>query len=47
MCEHIMVEIFPLGQPKLILGVYYRPPNANTESLLDLRRSLDILDESC
>ena len=46
-CELVMVEVFPLGRPKLIIGVFYRPPNDNTDSLLDLRSSLDILDESC
>ena len=30
-CEHVMVEIFPLGSPKLIIDirVFYRPPNDN------------------
>ena len=46
-CELVMVEVFPLGRPKLIIGVFYRPPNDNTDSLLDLRSSLDKLDESC
>ena len=42
-----MVEIFPLGSPKLIIGVLYRPPNDNIDSHLELRLSLDKLDESC
>ena len=30
-CEHVMVEIFPLGSPKLTIdiGIFYRPPNDN------------------
>ena len=42
-----MVEIFSLGSPKLIIGVFYRPPNDNIDSLLELRSNLDKLDESC
>ena len=46
-CEQVMVEVFPLGRPKLFIGVFYRPPNDNIDSLLELRSSLDKLDESC
>lgn len=45
--EHLMIELYPENCSKFILGVFYRPPNSEPEILVELRDSLDRLEESC
>lgn len=45
--EHIMVELFPLNSSKFMLGVFYRPPDSDLDTLTELRDMLDKLQESC
>ena len=45
--ELLMIELYPVNCTKFILGVFYRPPNSDVDTLIELRNSLDRLEESC
>ncbi|CAB3993580.1 Hypothetical predicted protein [Paramuricea clavata] len=45
--EPLMMELYPVNCTKPILGVFYRPPNSDVDTLKELRNSLDRLEESC
>jgi hypothetical protein len=45
--EHLMIELYPANCTKFMLGVFYRPPNSDANTLMELRDSLDRLEESC
>jgi endonuclease/exonuclease/phosphatase family metal-dependent hydrolase len=45
--EHLMIELYPANCSKFLLGVFYRPPNSEEGLLIELRDSLERLDESC
>jgi hypothetical protein len=45
--ELLMIELYPVNWMKFILGVFYRPPNSDVDTLIELRNSLDRLEESC
>ena len=42
-----MIELYPVNCTKFILRVFYRPPNSDVDTLIELRNSLDRLEESC
>ena len=42
-----MIELYPANCTKFMLGVIYRPPNSDEDILMELRASLERLDESC
>jgi hypothetical protein len=44
--EQLMIELYPVNCTKFILGVFYRPPNSDVDTLIELRNSLDRLEES-
>ncbi|CAB3996877.1 Hypothetical predicted protein [Paramuricea clavata] len=45
--EHLMIELYPANCSKFLLSLFYRPPNSEEDILIELRDSLDRLDESC
>ncbi|CAB3992211.1 RNA-directed DNA polymerase from mobile element jockey, partial [Paramuricea clavata] len=45
--ELLMIELYLVNCTKFILGVFYRPPNSDVDTLIELRNSLDRLEESC
>lgn len=45
--EHLMIELYPSNRTKFMLSVFYRPPNNDIASLLELQNSLNMLNDSC
>ena len=45
--EHLMIELYPANCSKFLSSLFYRPPNSEEDILIELRDSLDRLDESC
>lgn len=42
-----MIELYSAIYSKFLLGLFYRPPNSEEDVLMELRNSLDRLDELC